>query len=163
MKRFMAGLGFGSLLVFLSAQALAEMPVSVTSKGSEPPRPSVTWHTDLQSGWRESKRRGIPMLIFITTDNCTYCTAMKKDSWCDATIQQRVAHSFVGVRLTPQRNARTLKRIKVPSFPTTLAGSPDGKIIGHRIGYQPPGELHQFLSEIVTKSGKQSLLSREIH
>ena len=161
MKRFMVGLGFGSLLLLLSAQIQAEMPVSVSSDGRTI-QSGVTWHTDLDSGWRESKRRGVPMLIFITTDNCTYCSAMKKNTWCDATIQQRLANSFVGVRLTPARNAATLNRIKVPSYPTTLAGSPNGKIIGHRIGYQPPGELHQFLSEVVAKAGKR-LLARDIH
>jgi protein disulfide-isomerase len=109
---------------------------------------AISWHADLRSGWQESRRRGVPMVIFITSENCTYCEAMKRTTWCDGSITQRISRGFVAIRLNPTRNAATLGRINVKMYPTTLVGVPAGKIVAHREGYQPPGQLHQLLSEV---------------
>ncbi len=109
--------------------------------------PAILWHDDLESGWRESRRRDLPMVIFITSENCTYCDAMKRETWGNPSVRERIANGFVAIRLTPRKNAATLKRIDIKMFPMTLIGEPRGKVIGHRMGYQPPAALHQLLSE----------------
>ena len=86
------------------------------------------------------------MVIFITTDRCRYCDAMKQDTWCNDSIRSRL-RDFVAIRLTPQRNSATLGRINVKMYPTTLMGVPEGKIVSHREGYQPPAAVHQLLTE----------------
>lgn len=108
----------------------------------------VVWHDDLDTGWRESRRRNVPMVIFITRDQCRYCQAMKHNTWCDRSVRERLASGFVAIRLTPQDNARVLNRIKVEMFPMTLIGSPQGKIIDHRTGYQPPQAIDRLLGKI---------------
>ncbi|NND98635.1 MAG: thioredoxin family protein [Pirellulaceae bacterium] len=107
----------------------------------------MTWYTDLQSGWLESKRLGLPMVIFITSDRCVYCDAMKRDTWCNSDIQNSLSGDFIAIRLTPKTNHETLSRIKIPAFPTTLLGSPSGKVIAHRVGYQPPRAMRGLLAE----------------
>ncbi len=157
MKRIMVLMGLGSwMLLVSSAPCSAEFPVSfahesntsITSHAATPP--TVKWHTDLRSGWRDSKRLGIPMVIFITMDNCTYCDAMKQTTWNSYAVQRRMAGKFVAIRLNPLRNRETLSRINIPAYPTTLLGTPNGKVIGHRIGYQPPAQLQMFLNEAPT-------------
>ncbi len=146
MNRFMVRMGLGSLLVLFSVSTVsAEMPRYVTSSGV--PERSVVWHETLESGWQESRRRDLPMVIYITSENCKYCDAMKRDTWCEETVRHRLARGFVAIRLTPSRNSVTLSRIDVQTYPTTLLGIPEGKIIGHRTGYQPPAALHGLLSE----------------
>ncbi len=113
------------------------------------PQPNVTWHRTLRAGWQESRRRNVPMLIYISSDHCAYCDAMKRDTWCDKTVQQRLTEDFVAIHLTPKENEATLGRIKVTTYPTTLIGVPEGKVIGHRFGYQPAAALHEFLSEVI--------------
>lgn len=145
-NRFMVWMGLGSLLVLFSISiASAEMPRYVTSSGV--PESSVVWHETLEAGWQESRRRDVPMVIYITTENCKYCDAMKRDTWCEQTVRQRLARGFVAIRLNPKRNSATLSRIDVQTYPTTLVGIPEGKIIGHRKGYQPPAALHGLLTE----------------
>ncbi|QDT08516.1 hypothetical protein K239x_04550 [Planctomycetes bacterium K23_9] len=141
-------LGFGScLLFFCAADSHADMPVSIREQASTAEQTPVAWHTSLQSGWREAKRRGVPMVIYITTQDCVYCDAMKQNTWCNQSVQQRLAGKFVAIRLNKLRNRQTLSRISVDTFPTTLLGTPNGKVIGHRVGYQPPEALQSFLAE----------------
>ncbi|EMI23052.1 hypothetical protein RMSM_00029 [Rhodopirellula maiorica SM1] len=111
----------------------------------------MTWHRTLRAGWQEARRRNVPMVIYISTDHCVYCDAMKRDTWCDETVEQRVSQDFVAILLTPQENQATLGRIDVSAYPTTLIGVPEGKIVGHRTGYQPAAAVHQFLSEALKR------------
>ena len=119
----------------------------VVNNLSTPSAPEINWHDSLESGWRESRATGRPMVIFITEDHCQYCEAMKNSTWCESSVRSRIGTGFVAIRLTPRHNGKTLDRIRVPMYPTTLIGSPAGKVIGHRTGYQPPSDLHGLLSE----------------
>ena len=144
MNRIMVWIVFG-MIVFSPASVRAEMN---RHDGQHPNSSSeLVWYDSLDAGWEESRRRGVPMVIFITSERCKYCQAMKRDTWCDAQVRRQLATNFVPIRLTPQDNARVLNRITVTSYPTTLIGVPQGKIIDHRIGYQPPGSIKQLLSK----------------
>ena len=154
-NRFVVWMGLGSLLILSSTSNVsAEMPRYVTPSGV--PASSVVWHETLNAGWKESRRRGVPMVIYITSERCKYCDAMKRDTWCHESVRHRLARSFVAIRLTPRRNSATLSRIDVQTYPTTLVGIPEGKIISHRNGYQPPAALHGLLTE----AKKRRLLRR---
>lgn len=111
---------------------------SVTDSG-------VQWHEDLNAGWAESRRSGRPMLIFITSDQCRYCDAMKQSTLSDRHVMGRIKDRFVAIRLSPTRNASVLGRIRVAGYPTTLVGLPEGKVLDHRVGYQPVRELLRLL------------------
>ncbi|MCO8122994.1 thioredoxin family protein [Stieleria sp. TO1_6] len=135
------------IATFFAANVQADQPaplpqlVSASAESSQ----DILWHEDFQLGWSEAKRLGRPMLIFITSGRCHYCDAMKRDTWCNGGVLQRVKQHYVAIRLTPDRNASVLNRINVPAYPTTLIGHPDGHIVAHKIGYQPPGEMQLLL------------------
>jgi Thioredoxin-like len=145
-NRFMVGLGLGSLMLSacLVTTSFAEMPALVRSATTVQPADPIVWHESLESGWKESRRRGVPMVIYITSDNCHYCEAMKRDTWCDESIRQQLSE-FVAIRLTPNKNSETLDRIKLKMFPATLIGVPQGKIVDQHFGYQPPAQMHGIL------------------
>lgn len=151
MKEFMVHWGFGSLLLAIAALhcevSQAEMP-RLSSDGSVHAEPSIAWHDSLESGWQESRRRNVPMVIFITSDQCHYCDVMKQNTWRDSSVLQRVANQFVAIRLSPTKNSATLSRIHVSMYPMTMVGIPEGKIVSHRLGYQTPAGLHGLLSEL---------------
>ncbi|WP_037244198.1 thioredoxin family protein [Rhodopirellula baltica] len=142
----------------VSSTASAEMPIigKVVSSlsASKVARPSATelvsadtpmWHDDFDSGWAAARRSGRPMLIFITSEDCRFCDAMKQNTFCDASIRSRLANGFVPIILRPDTNPNILARIPVTTYPTTLLAVPRGKVIAHRVGYQPPDRLHELL------------------
>lgn len=109
---------------------------------------SLKWHETLDSGWQESKRTGRPMLIFITSESCTYCDAMKKTTLCNDSVRKKLIDRFVPIQLKPDANGGVLSRVKIPAYPTTLVARPHGKVIAHRIGYQPPKEFCDLLNNV---------------
>jgi hypothetical protein len=111
-----------------------------------PQRQEIVWHENLESGWRESRRTGRPMVIFITSARCRYCDVMKNVTWRDNGVESRVGNEFVAVRLSPEHNPAELSRITVDVYPTTLVAAPQGKVIEHRKGFQPPELLHELLN-----------------
>ncbi len=154
MNRLMVALGFGTfLLVFPCSELRAEPPevamraADGTLVRSSVSGPNVQWHEDLKTGWAESRRRNVPMVIFITSDHCHYCDAMKRDTWCNESVRSRLSNDFVAIRLDPTRNAATLGRIKIKMYPTTLIGHPKGKVTDHRLGYQSASAIHGLLSQ----------------
>ena len=92
------------------------------------------------------------MVIFVTSQNCHYCDAMKRDTWRDAGIRRRVANEFIAIELTLDRNAEALSRIGVKAFPMTLVGLPEGRIVSHRKGYQNAAALNDVLEETMQHS-----------
>ncbi|KAA1260214.1 hypothetical protein LF1_27530 [Rubripirellula obstinata] len=143
MNRFMVAIGSGFFLLFIALAAVGQPSQAEMPAGS----PLVTWHQSIESGWAESKRRQVPMVIFITRGHCRYCDAMKSDTWCDQSIGQQLADDFVAIRLNPKQNATELNRINVTSYPLTLIGMPEGKIVDHKTGYQPVREIRSLLSK----------------
>jgi hypothetical protein len=117
---------------------------------SSAPRPlaGIRWHRDFDQGWAEARRIKRPLLIYITAPGCVYCEAMKRDTWCDKSVESAVGQAFVAIELSPEDNAKVISRIKVKTYPMTLIGIPEGKIIAHRDGYQPPGEMKTLLKSI---------------
>jgi protein disulfide-isomerase len=134
------------VLVILAKTSHAETPQQ-SAASARISDAKVHWYTDLQSGWAAAHQRNLPMVIFITSKQCRYCDAMKRDSWRNHSIEHQIASEFIAIELTPERNQSTLDRIKVPAFPTTLIGTPSGKIVGQRVGYQPPAKLMALLSQ----------------
>lgn len=122
---------------------------SATAAGSGPVN-EPRWHEELESGWQASKETGRPMVIFITSKQCTFCDAMKENTLCDPTVRERLFRRFVPIQLRPDANNRVLSRIKVTTFPTILVAHPRGKVLAHRIGYQPVDRFHELLSEVTT-------------
>ena len=96
------------------------------------------------------------MVIYITTSKqCKYCDAMKRDTWCDETVRHRLARGFVAIQTDTEKKLGNFRiELKCMTYPTTLVGVPEGKIIGHRIWLSTTGgALHGLLSE-----GKQRRL-----
>lgn len=131
--------------VVISSSAVTTPTSSAAALPSSIPVDGVVWHEDLNAGWAEARRLGRPMVIFITSKHCRYCDAMKTGTWRDGTVLHRMKGQFVAIRLSPDRNASVLRRIRIPAYPMTLIGSPRGKVVDHRVGYQPPSALLRLL------------------
>ena len=152
MKKIMGPLGGFALAMALSLVTTCSANAQTSMQSASPEFAAapaeIVWHDYLDSGWRESKRTGRPMVIFITAARCRYCDAMKTGTWRDLGIESRVGTEFVAVRLTPEQNSAELSRISVAVYPTTLVALPQGKVIDHRTGFQPPSLLHGLLNRV---------------
>ena len=129
-----------------------DQEIASTASSASGLQDAPRWHEELETGWKASKETGLPMLIFITSKQCSFCEAMKVNTLCDPTVRARLFRRFIPIRLRPDANNRVLSRIKVTSFPTTLVAHPGGKVVAHRIGYQPVDRFHELLSEVASET-----------
>lgn len=138
-------LAVGSLI---SGNAIAQFPLSGLGAGF---KKQIFWHDNLDSGWRESQRTGRPMVIYITAAQCRYCDAMEQITWHDRAIETRVSEQFVAVQLSAERNARELNRIHVAMYPMTIVAVPQGKVVDHCKGFQPPELIIELLNRAASR------------
>ncbi|WDQ14801.1 thioredoxin family protein [Rhodopirellula sp. P2] len=151
-------IALATLFGLFTTTVQAELPIigkvasALSSANSNRPRvkevfspETPQWHDNFESGWAAARRSGRPMLIFITSEHCRFCDAMKQNTLSDAGIQSRLANGFVPIILRPDTNPEILSRIPVTTYPTTLLAIPRGKVIAHRVGYQPPDRFHELL------------------
>lgn len=87
----------------------------------------------------------LPILVFITSENCAYCRKMKREVWSNPQIIAQVKAGFVPLKLHATRHRQLVAKLGVRAFPTTILFTPEGKIIDAAAGYLPPKELAGLL------------------
>ena len=59
----------------------------------------VTWHTDVSQAWKQTQENRRPLLVFVTHENCVFCTRMKKSTLADRQVAARIDGAFVPLLL----------------------------------------------------------------
>ena len=137
----------GSAAVSTDAASPLRLPLRQDGGSGLMAGSGIRWHRSFNEGWKVARERRLPMVIFITSGKCRFCDAMKLQTWCDESVSHRVTEEFVAIELNPDDNAEVLGRIDVDVFPMTLVGVPEGRIVAHRKGYQPPEAMAKLLDE----------------
>ena len=101
----------------------------------------VAWNDDIAEGWQQSKRQGLPMLLFVTRDNCYYCTKMKDGTLTSPAVANSVHATFVPVILDGSKPSPLLRELNVRGFPSTFVISPQAVVLDRIDGYVTPEVL----------------------
>ncbi len=102
---------------------------------------SVAWHHDVKSAWKSTQQQGRPLLVFVTTSHCLYCTKMKQATYSNAAVAATINRSFVPLVLDGQAPSPLLQDLVVKAFPATFIISQDAVILDRLDGYVPPDKL----------------------
>jgi thioredoxin-related protein len=106
------------------------------------------WHSDVEVAWKQAKERERPMLVFITTSGCRYCTMMQNVSFADPAVAELLHRGFVPAVVDAKNVAWLVQEQKVNSYPTTLIISPAAEVVDRINGYLKPGELKPRLAKL---------------
>ena len=98
----------------------------VTSTASAAER--IAWETNLDTAWDAAVAEQKPLLIFITRDNCKFCTKMKKSTLIDQRVVGYVGTQFVPLIVNSKAEQRLVRDLKITSFPTTVVIATDKDI-----------------------------------
>jgi protein disulfide-isomerase len=115
------------------------------SRGEE----RLPWQSDLATAQELSLKHGRPLLIFVMTKNCGFCTKMEQKTWSDEAVNQRLQTAFVPLRLDAEKHPELAAQLGVEGFPTTLIYGANRKLLGHFIGYAPPDRVLQTLDQLL--------------
>lgn len=108
----------------------------------------IDWDRNLERAWKAAQLQQRPLLLFVTGDQCRYCTLMKQQTWRHPAVASAVNQGFVAAEVRTNFNDRVAELLKIRSLPTTFVISPDRKVLARLDGYLPPGQLIQQLEEL---------------
>jgi thioredoxin-related protein len=111
-------------------------------------QPSVAWHHDVKHAWQSTQQQGRPLLVFVTTNHCMYCTKMKQGTYANAAVAATINRSFVPLVLDGEAPSPLLKDLAVKAFPATFIISPNAVILDRLDGYVAPDKLMARLAAI---------------
>lgn len=111
----------------------------------------VAWYSDLNKAWEHMQAKGQPMLLFVTTENCNYCTKMKRRTYADINIVSAIKRSFVPATIDGQTFNDWIGQSGVHAYPTTFIIGPDRCVIEKIDGYVNPKEMQARLTSISDK------------
>ncbi len=121
--------------------------------------PPVTWLED----YNDARRKGIetdrPLLLYVTSQDCHYCSKMQALTFSDSQIILDLQDRFVAAKLHLAADSELGKQLMINIYPTTIIISPQGKILDYVRGYLDPVALQRRMSDAI--GSQNSLASRE--
>lgn len=107
----------------------------------------IVWQTDVAEAWGEAVEERRPLLVFVTSDHCKFCTKMKTSTYGDERIVDQVSEGFVPLAVDSSVEEKFARDLKVAAYPTTLVIAPDKTIVDRIKGHVTPAELRKRLAE----------------
>jgi uncharacterized protein YyaL (SSP411 family) len=108
----------------------------------------VGWQSDVNVAWKQAREQDRPLLVFITTSNCRYCTMMQNVSFADPEVAEVLQRGFIPAAVDAKDVAWLVRDQKVSSYPTTLVISPGAEVVERIKGYLKPEELKPRLEKV---------------
>jgi protein disulfide-isomerase len=105
------------------------------------------WHSDVDAAWKEARKQERPLLVFLSTAGCRYCTLMQNGSFADPDVAGLIVHGFVIAAVDADDVAWLVKSQKIESYPTTLVIAPDAKVVDRINGYLKAADLAPRLAK----------------
>ena len=109
-------------------------------------RSGIQWNNDINESIAMSKQLNKPMLLKVSTDWCSYCKKMQRETFSDATVIAKVNENFVPVYIDGDKNKALVKQLGVRSFPTTVVVSPNQEVLASITGFRSAGQLNTDLA-----------------
>ena len=101
----------------------------------------VAWQKDIAQAWQSSQQNGRLLLVFVTRDQCYYCTKMKDGTYTSPLVTQSVASAYVPLMLDGAQQSPLLKELNVKGYPSTFVISPQAVVLDRIDGYVTPEVL----------------------
>ncbi len=136
------------VLLSIATLALFQGPLTAAEPAA------VAWHHDVKSAWQSTQQQGRPLVVFVTTNHCMYCTKMKNATWSNATVAATINRSFVPLVLDGEAPSPLLGDLAVKAFPVTFIISRDAVILDRMDGYVAPEKLMARLAAIQSAASR---------
>lgn len=130
----------GDIAQSASAQLAAAPPAASESEPALAPTPGATsapqsvaalsptaraggpfgWQTNVEEACRVARRHNLPVLVFVTSAHCPYCTKMKEQTFRSAAVINEVDANFVPLKIERGSAPALERQLGIKSYPTTI-------------------------------------------
>jgi len=121
----------GALLLVLGTAAVLQAPAAGSG--------AIAWH-DYDAGMNLSREGGLPVMMDFSTDWCSWCKEMDKDTWSDGRVINR-SERFSCIKVDGDDRGDLVSKYKIDGYPTTVFLDPDGTEKHRVVGYLGPDDF----------------------
>ncbi len=150
LRLFVLALSFAVVHGAADAQSVVEDPATQKSR--------IDWVKSYRTAREKGTAASRPVFLFVTSEECSYCKKMERESLKNQSIIRKLSADFVPARLKLDPESQLARELKVTMFPTTVIIAPDGKIVDYVRGYMSGDKLTACISKAL-KSEKLALNS----
>ncbi|MEG3224112.1 MAG: hypothetical protein BME94_00955 [Methanobacteriales archaeon Met13] len=102
---------------------------------------NIVWSTDLNSALQQAKTTNKMVFIDFYADWCEYCRQMDQDTYTDPRVQERLAQSYIAVKIDTDKNPDLSAKYGIIGLPTMVILDSNGQGIKRISGYQSADQL----------------------
>jgi thioredoxin-related protein len=129
-----------TLAKLLAALPFLFWPALVHAQG-----PDIQWRTDYNAARKEADKKGLPLVIEFSTDNCFWCRRLENETFADPVVAKVMNEKFVALKIDANKDAQLVQMLSIRAYPTVILAAPDGKILGTLEGYKDAASFHDYL------------------
>jgi thioredoxin-related protein len=123
--------------------------------------PEVQFRTDYNETRLEADKKGLPIVIYCTTDSCSWCLRLQRETFSDPVVAKSLNEKFVPLKIHARQDPRLIEALKIRAFPTVILAAPDGKILMTVEGYQEPVVFHDNLQRVLAAVSNPEWMQRD--
>ena len=128
-----------------TALTLTTFAGASTLSAEAPAEIRIHWTHSASTAASLARQFNLPILAYVSSENCGYCRKMEREVWSNPDIVSMVEAGFVPLELTAERDPELVASLQIRALPTTLVYSPDVRPIQRVTGYQRPTQFAAIL------------------
>jgi uncharacterized protein YyaL (SSP411 family) len=106
---------------------------------------AVEWQEWSAGVWQRAQAEDKLVLLHVGAIWCHWCHVMEHETYADPAIEERLARSFVAVRVDQDAQPDLSQRYEDWGWPATVLFAPDGTELAKLRGYVPPEKMAVLL------------------
>jgi len=110
---------------------------------------SIHWSTDVRAAVEQASEQGRPILLFVSSSHCGYCTKMKRETYSNPAVAMQVNEAFIPVYVNADRSTELVRQLKVSAYPTTVVVSPESQVVAKIRGFVGPAKFQKRLATVL--------------
>jgi TolA-binding protein len=123
--------------------------------------PEIHFRTNYSEARLEAEKKGLPIVLFLTTDNCMWCQRLVAETFGEPTITKVMNEKYVPLRVHALQDPGLIQSLKVTSFPTVILAGPDGKILTTIQGFKDAVRFHDDLQRVLASLSNPEWMLRD--
>lgn len=105
----------------------------------------IEWHKSYQEAQERSMQDQKIIMLFITADDCKYCTKLKDETFKDLDIIKRITEGYHSIEVSKDLDNYP-KKFTAKGVPTIYFLTPQQEVIDYTLGYYNAEEFGYILS-----------------
>jgi thioredoxin-related protein len=121
----------------------------------------VQFRHEYNDSRREAEKKGLPVFIYFTTDNCPWCVRLQRETFGDPAVAKVLNEKFVPLKAHAMQSQQLVEFCGIRAYPTVIMASPDGKIMGRVEGFQDAVRFYETLQNVLVAVSNPEWMQRD--